>query len=66
MPSPRIPLRWSMEDIQTILDLRARGLTQVRIAAYVGCSQMFVSKVLTGRTARARKLLKELPPDTQR
>ncbi|MFZ0178619.1 MAG: helix-turn-helix transcriptional regulator [Candidatus Dormiibacterota bacterium] len=57
--------KFTQDDYKTIRDLHTRGVTQVRIAAYVGCSQQTVSDVLTGRHSGARKVLKDQPLDAQ-
>jgi len=55
--------RLTQADYQTIFDMKARGITQVRIAAYIGCTQAHVSDVLLGKVAGARSGLKATPPD---
>lgn len=63
MPTGAHLVKYTQADYTTIHDMYARGITQVRIAAYVGCSQQLVSDVLRGCVAGARSGLKATPPD---
>lgn len=66
MPTGAHLVKYKQDDYATIRDMYARGITQVRIAAYVGCSQQLVSDVLHNRVAGARSSFKTTPPDAQR
>ena len=58
--------RLAQADYQTIRDMKARGVPQVRIAAYIGTTQCHISRILRGKVAAARNGLSTIPPGVQR
>lgn len=52
-------------DYQEIRDMKARGITQVRIAAYIGTTQCHISRILRGQVVAARNGLSTIPPVSQ-